>query len=206
MNRPILIGILLFFIALATVVYFLKRKPVETEPAPVQTGVAPVEAPKNENQRRINIQLFFTNADSMMLVPEDRSVTYKEELHSQAIEVLKELMKGPEGDLLSPFPEGTHLDDLFITKEGTAYADFSQELSAGSKGGSQSEIITVYSIVDTLTLNFPQIKKVQILVNDQAVETLNGHLDLSQPLGQDLSMARMNAPPAPQTAQTQADE
>jgi germination protein M len=62
---------------------------------------------------------------------------------------------------------------------------------------------TVFSIVDTLTLNFPEIKRVQILIEDQAVDTLNGHLDLSRPLRQDLSFVAASQRKEPQTSQTE---
>jgi len=39
-----------------------------------------------------------------------------------------------------------------------------------------------------VTANFPQVKKVQILVNGVAPETLKGHLDLRSPLAPDFSL------------------
>lgn len=39
----------------------------------------------------------------------------------------------------------------------------------------------VGSIVDTLT-EFPEVKQVQILIEGKKVETLGGHMDLTQPL------------------------
>ena len=39
----------------------------------------------------------------------------------------------------------------------------------------------VGSIVNTLT-EFPEVKKVQILIDGTHVETLSGHMDLSEPL------------------------
>ena len=37
------------------------------------------------------------------------------------------------------------------------------------------------SIVNTLT-DFPEVEKVQILIEGASVETLSGHMDLSEPL------------------------
>ena len=62
---------------------------------------------------------------------------------------------------------------------------FRETLSAKHQGGSLAEMNTVFSIVNSLTLNFPEIKRVQILIEDRAVETLNGHMDLSRPLRPD---------------------
>ena len=39
----------------------------------------------------------------------------------------------------------------------------------------------VGSIVDTLT-EFPEVQNVQILIDGAKVETLSGHMDLSEPL------------------------
>src|SRR5262249_22175037 len=104
-------------------------------------------------------------------------------------------------NLISTIPEGTQLLDVFITTDGTAYADFSHELADNHSGRSQAEINTVYSIIDTLTLNCPQIKKVQILLGYQVGETLKGHVDLSHPLEKDLSIVQGTK--GPQTAPTE---
>jgi len=43
-------------------------------------------------------------------------------------------------------------------------------------------MMTVYSIVNSLTLNFPPIKRVQILIDGKPIETITGHLFLKQPV------------------------
>lgn len=194
MNRPLVIGIILFVIVFATIFIVLKRRapenpnggvqqqqPARSEPSQTQPGEERIE-------RRINAKLFFNQPGSTQLTGEDRYVSYRETLHDQATEVLKELIKGPEKDLEAPIPKGTQFRDLFLTKDGIAYADFSIELATNHIGGSLAEINTVYSIVNTLTFNFPQIKRVQILLDDKAVESLKGHLDLSHPLKPDMSL------------------
>ena len=205
MNRPIVIGIVLFLVIFGGLFYFVKHRPAQptqnrTQSSPPTTTSKPAE--NQANQRRINVKLYFASNNSTLLQAEDRFVPYHDNLHDQAFEVLKELVKGPSGELIPTIPEGTLARDLFITKDGVAYADFSAALSANHTGGSLSEMNTVFSIVDTLTLNFPEIKRVQILIEDQAVDTLNGHLDLSRPLKQDLSFvaaAQRAKPEIPQT-------
>ncbi|PWT90077.1 MAG: hypothetical protein C5B54_07805 [Acidobacteria bacterium] len=208
MNRPFVIGIVLFIVVLAGLLFLLKHKPkppqVQNHNESAATAAPAQKTEEGQTQRRINVKLFFSNGNSTQLLPEERSVQYQDTLLTQAKEVLNELIKGPTGDLQSTIPDKTQLKDLFITKDGVAYADFSQELAGGMPGGSTAEMNTVFSIVNTLTLNFPQIKRVQILVNDQAVETLSGHVDLSHPLHQDLSLVPQTSEPAsPQTNQTQ---
>lgn len=200
MNRPIIIGILLFLAAVGGLLVVLKRPErqaavhQQTTPPPHHpaTQSAPASTETTHTERRINVLLFFNEKDSTNLTTEDRYVPYKETLRDQAFEVMQEMVKGSEHELASTLPEGTQVRDLFITTDGTAYVDFSPELASKHMGGSLAEINTVFAIVNTLTLNFPQIKKVQILVDDHPVDTLTGHLDLSHPLHQDLSMVAQN--------------
>jgi spore germination protein GerM len=63
-----------------------------------------------------------------------------------------------------------------------AKVNFNKALSKDHPGGSSGEMMTVYSIVNSLTLNFPQIKRVQILIEGKAIETIAGHLSLKQPV------------------------
>ena len=208
MNRPVVIGIVLFLVIFGGLFYFVRHRPApppqtQNQPSTPNTISKPEENPAN--QRRINVKLYFASNNSTLLQAEDRFVPYHDNLHDQAFEVMKELVKGPSGELIPTLPEGTIARDLFITKDGVAYADFSAALSANHKGGSLGEMNTVFSIVDTLTLNFPEIKRVQILIEDQAVDTLNGHLDLSRPLRQDLSFVASSQRKQPETDTSQTE-
>ena len=45
----------------------------------------------------------------------------------------------------------------------------------------------MYAVVNSLTANFPAVKRVQILVEDRQVTTLAGHVDLTRPLASDMT-------------------
>jgi spore germination protein GerM len=94
----------------------------------------------------------------------------------------------------SPIPAGTTLRSLFVTDRGEAYVDLSREVAAAHPGGSMSEILTVYAIVDSLTANLPAISSVQILVDGHEVDTLAGHVDLRRPLAKGPSWVEQPAP------------
>jgi hypothetical protein len=66
--------------------------------------------------------------------------------------------------------------------------NLSKEAAQGAAGGSESELITVYSVVNSLTVNFPAIKRVQILIEDKPAPTLWGHVDLTRPLPPDMTL------------------
>ena len=77
-------------------------------------------------------------------------------------------------------PIGTKVRSLKIEQDGTAYADFTRELAKKGQG-SYGEMMLCYAITNTLT-EFPEIKRVQILVEGKKVITLSGHMDIEDPL------------------------
>lgn len=104
---------------------------------------------------------------------------------------LNELCQGPPADsgLYPTIPPGAALKDINIKEDGLAIVDFNQNLKSKHWGGSTAELLTVYSIVNTLT-QFPTVKKVQIFIEGERVQTLAGHLDISKPLERDSSLIR----------------
>ena len=71
-------------------------------------------------------------------------------------------------------------DTLKIEQDGTAYADFTRELAKKGQG-SYGEMMLCYAITNTLT-EFPEIKRVQILIEGKKAITLSGHMDIEDPL------------------------
>lgn len=149
--------------------------------------------------RRIRATLFYVAEDGNRLVGVDREVVYAEGPVDQARRLMEALVAPIEKPLLQAIPADTTLRTLFITDTGDAFVDFSPELSSKHPGGSLSELLTVYAIVDTLTVNLPAIVRVQILVDGKEVDTLAGHVDLRRPLVKNLTWTRSpdEAPAAP---------
>lgn len=129
------------------------------------------------------IVLYFSDPEGKALVAEERTIPKVEGI---ARETIKELISGPhpESGLLGTIPAGTALRDINIRPDGLAIVDFTKELVTNFQGDSTSEILTVYSIVNTLT-QFDTVDAVQILVDGQVVETLNGHVDVSEAMARD---------------------
>jgi germination protein M len=157
-----------------------KGKPVVTEEVPYK------EEEKKEVQpvpteEMVEVTLYFSDSQAMYLVPEKRKIPQTSSLARQAV---IELIKGPENsDLYSTIPEGTQINEIYIADD-IAYIDLSEEIFKNHPGGSSGELMTVYSIVNTLT-EIPPIKGVQILVGGNERKSLVGHIDISMPLLRD---------------------
>ena len=92
--------------------------------------------------------------------------------------------------LVSAVPSGTALRAVYLTARGDAYVDLSREAVTAHPGGTLNELLTVYTIVNALTVNLPAVHSVQILIDGKEVETLAGHVDLRQPLAKNLGLVQ----------------
>jgi len=145
------------------------------------------EQPAKEPDRKISVKLFFPAVDRPGLVIEDRTVSFSSDLSQQIKAVVEELARGSQIGLLPSLPPGTRVLEVFVTARGVAYVDLSKEAAAVGRG-SDDELITVYSVVNSLTSNFPSaVKRVQIVIEDRQVATLAGHADLTRPLAPDMT-------------------
>jgi hypothetical protein len=168
-RRPIIIAVIAGVVAVAALAYFIGRDFFQTPKPSTKT-----------------VDIFFGSLKSDTLERERRDIPAGG-VESEAAEVLRALIEGSRHGLVGVMPEGTRLLSLKI-EAGTATADFSRALVEKHWGGSASELLTVYGIVNSLAMNFPEIKNVQILVEGERVETISGHIMINIPLGADPDM------------------
>ena len=125
----------------------------------------------------ITLTLYFATPDAANIRPEQREIPQTNEPARLAMEELLAGTRSP--GLVTVIPAGTKLKG-FSVRNGVAYVDVSGEILKTTNRGSANESLIVASIVNTLT-EFPGIQKVQILVEGKEMETLYGHMDLSEP-------------------------
>ena len=191
-NNPKIILSLLIIVVLVIVGYLIfnkfivpvweryTEKPIVTKEIPYKEEeikeVQPVPT-----EEIVEVNLYFSDSQAMHLVPEKRKISQIPSLARQAV---IELIKGPENsDLYPTIPEGTQVNEVYIADD-IVYVDLSEEIFKNHPGGSSGELMTVYSIVNTLT-EIPPIKGVQILVEGNEMKSLVGHIDISMPLLRD---------------------
>lgn len=155
--------------------------------SPASSSGADHEGP-SEAERRINVKLYFEAPDRPGLAMEERSVPFAPDLSGQVRVVVEELIRGSEHGLVPTLSPSTRVLDVFVTARGVAYVDLSKEVAEALPGGSGAERLTVYSVVNSVTTNFPAIKRVQIVVDDRPTPTLAGHVDLTRPLPPDMTL------------------
>jgi hypothetical protein len=87
------------------------------------------------------------------------------------------------GGLVRPFPPEVKLGSVELSADGTAFVDLRWPGHEDPpESGSTEEIQRVYSLVDSVALNVPQVNRVVLLWNGTQRITFSGHLDTSRPL------------------------
>lgn len=129
--------------------------------------------------KEITIKVYYPNDDGTKLIAVSRKVTTGQDDPYTA--AMRSLLSGTkEKGQTTIIPKQAKLQSVKV-ENGTASVSFSKELAKNFVGGSTGEEMLVGSIVDTLT-EFPEVKRVRILIDGKSIESLSGHMDLTQPL------------------------
>ena len=150
-------------------------------PRPVTTPAVPAAA-----ERKITATLYYVADDGTELVGVQREVPFGEPVTEQARRIVEAQIAAVDAPLASAVPAGTTLRSLYLTDKGEAFVDLSGDVRTKHPGGALDEILTVYTIVNALTVNLPAIQRVQILIDGKEADTLAGHVDLRYPLQKQL--------------------
>lgn len=138
----------------------------------------------------ITATLFYATPDGEALAGVRREVPLADGTVAQGRQILTaQMAPAPEG-YVATIPPGTTVRAFYVTAQGDAFVDLSADVSSKHPGGSTTELLTVYTIVNAVTANLPAVRRVQILIDGKEADTLAGHVDLRRPLERDASLVR----------------
>jgi len=130
--------------------------------------------------------LYFAAPDGAGLIRESREIDACVDQADCIRAVITELIKGPMGELGPTLPQ-TVVNRITVAG-GIATVDLGEGFVTGLPGGSSSEMIAVYSIINSIAANIPDITGVRFLIDGRENVTLKGNLDLRNPLKPDFSL------------------
>jgi spore germination protein GerM len=191
---------ILFVLVVAAALYFPalrrqvnKAKTITEKSAEEARRELMPATPAATGEPRVKAKMFWGSTDSDgKLVAVTVELPLSSDPALRAKEILNTLLAGPVDQEARTLPPDAALLAFYILPDGTAVADFSEALATSIPSGIQSEQLAVDSIARTLEANVPQVRRLKILIHGQEVETLAGHLDLTQTF--DVSTAAANAP------------
>ncbi len=154
--------------------------PVENPDKKAETTTK-VEKPAPTNEvKSMQVTVYYPDQAGMSLIPVKREITIDND-SQKYLAAVNCLMDTPaEEDLTKIFPKGAKIKSITL-KGDIAVVDLDGGITKNFVGGSTGEEFLINSVVDTLT-EFDEVERVQFLIDGQEVETLAGHMDLSEPL------------------------
>jgi spore germination protein GerM len=155
------------------------RQPAQGTEVAAPVTEQPVYTMKSEENS--SVYLYFSDREDRLLAQEQQVITRPGNAVECAKVIIDRLIKGSLTGLGRVIPEPTVLRAFYLDSDGTAYADFSREIGEKQPGGVHDEYMTVISIVDSLTMNIPEIKRVKFLIEGKEAETLAGHVNIFSP-------------------------
>lgn len=162
------IYLLLIIILTTSVTIFLTNKRNTNED--LRLEISPISEEKAEL-----ITLYFPDKGRQYLVRENRIIAQKNEQKEKLI--LEELIKGPKkqknGTVISPEVKINSI----ISRNDVTYIDLSSEFKYNMEFGSNSEILAIYSVVNSLT-ELKTIKNVKFTVDGQEEGFLQKYMPL----------------------------
>ena len=172
--------ILLLLVAVAGVIYgYFNFIAPGKETGSITLSSARDAVPAESVSREVD--LFFADSSGRRLALERREITGTGP-EGQLRAAIEELIKGPTGDnRVRTLPETTHVRAVF-TRDTTVWVDLGSSVIDEHPGGAWTEVLTTYSIVNTITENFSEVEQVQIIIDGREKDTLAGHVDISTPL------------------------
>ena len=181
--KAYLVAVLIAFVGVGWALVRLLSPP-PTAPAAEITTTAPAET------AHITATLYYGSSDGRALVPVRRDVPAATGVVDQGRQILAVQFQDAPQPYVQVVPKGTKLRAFYVTDRGDAFVDLSGDVASAHPGGSLTELLTVYAIVNAITTNLPAIQRVQLLVEGKEVDTIAGHVDIRRPLERDSTLVR----------------
>ena len=187
MSRPwkIALAILALFVVVGLLsipglvhsVLGLRRAGATEEQARNSIIQAPISTPTDT---RVAAQLFWASPTSPeTLEPSQVELPLSADPVERAKQLIAALITQAPTPAQSTLPADATLLQFYLLPNGTAIADFSDELGTKTPSGILSEQLAVDSILRTLGAGVSQVHQLKILIHGQETDTLAGHLDLT---------------------------
>ncbi|MEJ8554289.1 GerMN domain-containing protein [Tepidibacter sp. Z1-5] len=138
------------------------------------------------DEKNVALTIYIPDENFEYLVPIKSNVEIKEgDIIGK--KVIEALIDKSDKQGYNVIPKGTRLLN-YSQDKGIATVDLSQEFVTNSSGGSTSETIAIYSIVNSLT-EFENINSVLFLIEGKSVENFS-HYEFNKPFSRDESLIK----------------
>ncbi len=134
------------------------------------------------------LKIYFI-AGGQFLTAQSRTSRDATDATARIHQIARELANPPAGGLMESPLIGGAPRGVYILG-GIVYVDLNRDFLQPKHPSPALERLTIFSIVNSFMLNVPNLNGVQILVDGQTIRSAWGWMDISTPLGPDLSLVK----------------
>ncbi|MFO7812069.1 MAG: GerMN domain-containing protein [Pelovirga sp.] len=175
----ILAAVLITGIALGYILgWFFQASRDEEAPAPEFIG---------ETLAEREVSLYFAEPEGRYLARETAIISDCEDDRDCVRALLEQLIIGPRGDNMRVLPTATRIEGVELEND-LVRINFSRHLVDHHPGGSMTELLSIYSLINSLSESFPYLRQMQILVEGEVRQTLKGHVRIDHPVYADYTL------------------
>lgn len=186
LSKPMLVAMAVMTALLAG--WGMARHVADAPPPSPVAASGPERAGQGSERRMVHI--YFGDAPGRHLKAEQRVVAPPVDDVILARLLIELLIQGPQKEASRTLPADARLRALYVTETGIAFIDFEENAFGSHPGGVGNELLSIYSVVNTLVLNVEKIRMVKFLIGGREAATLVGHVDLREPFEADMLWVR----------------
>jgi hypothetical protein len=177
--RHLLIGFAILLAAtLGLTVYAWHVRKTAVAPPAVAVDTRPLAPPVAGPSERV--VLFIAHDEDGTLRGESAQIPMPSGRQQRAEELLRALLsRYLDKDSPHQLGAGADIRSVYLVDPGVAVIDLNSAFADTHRSGVLVEQLTVASLIQTISVNTPNLLKVKILVDGKDRETLAGHADLS---------------------------
>jgi hypothetical protein len=178
--RHLLIGVgVLLVVVMSMGIYLRQMRRRAGEVDTLATAALPVPPPASGPTESVTLYVADDNAG--VLMARGAQIPLPGGRQQRAEELLRALLRiYQRPGAAHPMAAAADIRSIYLVDPGAAVIDLNGAFADQHRSGVLSEQLTVNSLVETLAMNVPGIRRVNILVEGKRRETLAGHADLSE--------------------------
>lgn len=169
--------LLIVVIALAGAGYLWLRSPRTPQVAPPPAGESPIApGPAGTAGGALAITLYLPAEAGLEAV--QTTIPRQHEAQLEARAAVAAVLAADRS--AASLPRELLLRGFYLDPGGNAYVDVATQGRQEARASAREELLAIYAVVNTLTMNFPEVRQVRFLVDGKEAQTLAGHVDLTR--------------------------
>lgn len=192
LNIVLLLIVLIFFLTIFIGFFFFSRMYFGVEDQIINISTRSTGEPVLIEASGVeDVVVLLYSMDGFYLEKEQLKIALSSEAHQRRMEIIRLFLNGPYNKRFQEFySSDVEVKSIFV-QEGILILNLSENfLEKFNNASLNMTVVQLYSLINTLLVNMPEMEGVQILIEGTPRQSLNDWIDISVPLIMNQSIIR----------------